>query len=184
MADSQNPPVQLPLLQDQQFPSGIIKPRMLAADTTMKAGDMYYVNSSGIFQRLAPGTASQVLTMGSSVPAWSTPASFPSLLADVVSVSGTTPTLSCSSTRNMIFTITLSGNTTFSISNAQAGQVIMVEATQGSGTTYTNTWFSGITWVTIGGSAPTQTAVSSGITTYGFRVLTSSTFLGYLVGTN
>lgn len=97
-------------------------------------------------------------------------------------ISGSTPTLDLSA--GNIFPITLSANTTFSVTNAIAGQVFMVEVKQGSGTTYTNTWFSGITWVTSGATAPTQTPVSNGVTTYGFRVLTPTTFLGYLVGSN
>lgn len=100
----------------------------------------------------------------------------------ISAVSGTTPTLDLSSAN--IFTITLSGNTTFAISNASTGQVFMVEAKQGSGTTYTNTWFSTVTWVTAGGTAPVETTVSNGYTTYGFRVTGSNTYLGYLVGTN
>ena len=100
----------------------------------------------------------------------------------VFPVTGTTPTLNL--TTGNIFPIVLSGNTTFSVSNALAGQVFMVEATQGSGTTYTNTWFSGITWVTSGATAPAQTPVSNGVTTYDFRVITPTTFYGYLVGSN
>ena len=60
-------------LQDQMFPSGIIKPRMLAADSTMVTGDTYFVNSDGIFQRLAAGSSTQVLTTVSGVPAWISP---------------------------------------------------------------------------------------------------------------
>lgn len=99
----------------------------------------------------------------------------------VSSLSGTTPTLDLSTAN--IFTITLSGNTTYSISNVTAGQIFMVEVRQGSGTTYTNTWFSTVTWVTTGGTAPVQTTTSNGYTTYGFRCTGSNTYLGYLVGT-
>lgn len=100
----------------------------------------------------------------------------------VVAVSGASPTLNLSN--GNIFTITLSQNATFSISNASAGQVFMVEVQQGSGTTYTNTWFGGVTWVTSGATAPVQTTTSNGYTTYGFRCTGSNTYLGYLVGTN
>lgn len=98
-----------------------------------------------------------------------------------VSFSGTTPTLNLAS--GNIFNGQLSGNTTFSVSNVSTGMVFIVEVQQGSGTTYTNTWFSGVTWVTSGGTAPVQTTTSSGYTTYGFRALTANTFLGYLVST-
>lgn len=100
----------------------------------------------------------------------------------VIALTGTTPTMDCSLSN--VFTITLSGNTTYSVSNVNAGQVFMVEVLQGSGTTYTNTWFSTVTWVTTGGTAPTETAVSNGYTTYGFRCTGVGTYLGYLVGTN
>lgn len=97
-------------------------------------------------------------------------------------VSGTSPTLDCSAAN--IFTITLSGNTAFAISNVSVGQVFLVEVKQGSGTTYTNTWFSTVTWVTSGATAPVQTTTSNGYTVYGFRCTGSNTYLGYLVGTN
>lgn len=82
-----------------------------------------------------------------------------------------------------VFTRTLAGSETFTQSNFSTGQFFIVEVTQGSGTTYTVTWFSGVTWVTSGAAAPTQTVTSNGITTYGFRCTGSNTFLGYLVGT-
>ena len=62
------------MLTEAQFPGSIIRPRMLAADTTMKAGDMYQVNAQGVFQRLPPGTAGQVLTITAGIPTWTTPA--------------------------------------------------------------------------------------------------------------
>ncbi len=82
------------LLQDSSFPSGIIKPRMLAADPSMSIGDTYFVNSDGIFQRLpagadgaitviaggipsyvAPGSTGQVLEIVAGIPTWTTPSS-------------------------------------------------------------------------------------------------------------
>ncbi len=82
-----------------------------------------------------------------------------------------------------VFTRTLAGSETFTQSGFTAGQCFMVEVTQGSGTSFTVTWFAGVTWVTAGATAPTQTVTSSGITTYGFRCTGSNTFLGYLIGT-
>jgi len=82
-----------------------------------------------------------------------------------------------------VFTRTLANSETFTQSNFSAGQCFIVEVTQGSGTSYTVTWFSGVTWVTSGATAPVQTTTSSGITTYGFRCTGTNTFLGYLVGT-
>lgn len=100
----------------------------------------------------------------------------------VVSLSGTTPTVNLNN--GNVFTLTMTGNTTWSASNAVAGQFFIVEVTQGSGTTYTNTWFNTVTWVTSGGTAPVQTTTSNGVTTYGFRCTGVGTYLGYLVGTN
>lgn len=82
-----------------------------------------------------------------------------------------------------IFTRTLAGSEVFTQSNFTAGQVFMVEVKQGTGTSYTVTWFSGITWVTSGGTAPVQTTTTNGYTTYGFRCTGTNTFLGYLIGT-
>ena len=82
-----------------------------------------------------------------------------------------------------VFTRTLAASETFTQSNFSTGQCFIVEVKQGSGTTYTVTWFSGITWVTSGATAPTQTTTTNGYTTYGFRCTGANTFLGYLVGT-
>lgn len=58
-------------LQESDFISGIIKPRMLAVSNTQKAGDIYIVNAQGIFQRLAPGTVGQTLKiLSSGLPGW------------------------------------------------------------------------------------------------------------------
>lgn len=100
----------------------------------------------------------------------------------VALTSSTMANIDCS--MGNIFTLTLIGNTTFSIAGARIGSVFMVEVTQGSGTTFTNTWWSGITWATSGATAPVQTTTSGGVTTYGFRVLSSTTYLGYLIGSN
>lgn len=83
-----------------------------------------------------------------------------------------------------VFTRTLAASETFTQSNFSTGQCCLVEVKQGSGTSYTVTWFSGITWLTTGGTAPVQTTTSNGYTTYGLRCTGTNTFLGYLVGTN
>lgn len=82
-----------------------------------------------------------------------------------------------------VFTRTLAASETFTQSNFSTGQCFMVEVKQGSGTSYTVTWFSGISWITSGSTAPVQTTTTNGITTYGFRCTGSNTFLGYLIGT-
>lgn len=83
-----------------------------------------------------------------------------------------------------IFTRTLAGNEIFTQSNFSTGQCFMVIVKQGSGTSYTVTWFSTIVWITSGGTAPVQTTTTNGFTSYGFRCTGSNTFEGYLIGTN
>lgn len=103
----------------------------------------------------------------------------------VTALSGTTPTVD-GSTAN-VFTITLTGSATFQqCTNVTTGQFLLVEARQGSGTTYTITWtsFGTITWVTSGGTAPTQTTISNGYTVYGFHCTGANTYLGFLVASN
>lgn len=83
-----------------------------------------------------------------------------------------------------IFTRTLAASETFTQSNFSIGQCFMVEVTNAAGGGDTVTWFSGITWITTGGTAPVQASGASGKTTYGFRCTGSNTFWGYLVGSN
>lgn len=181
---SQETDTTLVISKGSQIKPGVIDPRHLVVPTTPHLGDIFYSNGT-TFKILPPGSNGQVLALSSGIPAWTTTAVVPTnQFPTVTALSGTTPTATCTGLNNIIFTITLSGNTTYSISGAQAGQILMFEVKQGSGTTYTNTWFSGVTWVTSGAVAPVQTTTTNGYTTYGFRVLSSSTFLGYLVGSN
>jgi hypothetical protein len=83
-----------------------------------------------------------------------------------------------------IFTRTLGASETFTQSGFSAGQCFMVVVKQGTGQTYTVTWFATVTWLTSGGTAPVQTTVSNGYTSYGFRCTGSNTFEGYLIATN
>lgn len=83
-----------------------------------------------------------------------------------------------------VFTRVLGTNETFTQSNFSTGQAFVVKAQQGSGSSYTITWFAGITWITSGGTAPTQTTVSNGYTTYGFICTGTNTFDGYFVASN
>jgi len=57
-------------IKQEQIPPGGILPRHLAASTTMAVGDMYYVNSSGIFKRLPIGINGQTLKVANGVPTW------------------------------------------------------------------------------------------------------------------
>lgn len=101
-------------------------------------------------------------------------------LAPIITLTGTTPTINAQNSR--IFEIVLTGNTTYSVINAVSAKIFIVRVKQGSGTSYTNTWFSTVTWVTSGATAPVQTTVSNGITTYGFICRVPGTFDGYLLG--
>lgn len=83
-----------------------------------------------------------------------------------------------------IFTRTLAGSEVFTQSGFSTGQVFMAKVKQGSGTTYTVTWFATVTWITTGATAPVQTTTSNGYTTYGFVCTGANTFDGYLVGTS
>lgn len=73
------------------------------------------------------------------------------------------------------FTKTIATGSTLTQSNFVAGQIFTIKMTGA----FTVTWFSGITWLTSGGTAPTQAAV----TAYGFICTGSNTFDGYLAGT-
>ena len=82
-----------------------------------------------------------------------------------------------------MFTRTLAASETFTQSNFSTGQNFIVKVKQGSGTTYTVTWWSGVTWITSGATAPVQTTTTNGYTTYGFTCTGTNTFDGYLVAT-
>ncbi len=90
------------LLHDANFPSGIIKPRMLAADTTQAVGDLYHVNDLGIFERLPLGTSGQILTATNGLPSWETPAA----TVDIYGWTLTTATLTYSAIDGHLYTVT------------------------------------------------------------------------------
>ncbi len=60
------------------------------------AGDIFYVNASGVLTRLAKGTANNVLTQGATIPAWSSTITSPTLVTPTLSggskATGTNPT--------------------------------------------------------------------------------------------
>lgn len=101
---------------------------------------------------------------------------------DSIELFGTTPTIDCDSGNNKKFKITLTASTTFSVVNAVKGCVFIVKVKQGVGTSFTNTWFGGINWITSGGTAPVQTTTSNGVSTYGFICMSTDVYDGYLVG--
>lgn len=111
----------------------------------------------------------------------SSPTGSDTVISPIVTLSGTTPVINCTG-NTRIFEIALIGNTTYSVINVQTGQVFIVRVQQGSGTAYTNSWFSTVTWITTGSTAPVQTTTSNGVTTYGFICRGLATFDGYLLG--
>lgn len=74
-----------------------------------------------------------------------------------------------------MFTKTIGSPSTFTQSNFSTGQNFVFTITGA----FTPTWWSGITWITVGAAAPTQGA----ITVYGFTCTGSNTFNGYLMAT-
>lgn len=79
-----------------------------------------------------------------------------------------------------VFDLTLTGNTTLTFSNAPTlsseSLTIVVRLTSGA-TGYSITWFSGITWLTSGGTAPTAPAANK-ITEFVITSQNGTTFLG------
>lgn len=98
-------------------------------------------------------------------------------------VSGASPSLDLNTSKS--FALTLSANATLSVANVEVGDVFMIDVTQASsGGPYTLTHFSGITWMTSDGNAPTLPTTASKKITYGFKCVATDTYLGYLVGQN
>lgn len=79
-----------------------------------------------------------------------------------------------------VFDLTLSGNTTLTFSNAPTltaeGLTIVVRLTCGA-TARTITWFSGITWLTTGGTAATA-PLANKVAEFVFSSQNGTTFLG------
>ncbi len=139
--------------------------------TSIGAGNLPVSNGTGFEAATLTGTGAVVLS------------NKPTFLGTIQTVTAMAAQAMSGASGN-VFTRTLAGSEVFTQSNFSTGQCFMVEVKQGSGTSYTVTWFAGITWVTPGATAPVQTVVSNGFTTYGFRCTGTNTFLGYLVGTN
>ena len=75
------------------------------------------------------------------------------------------------------------GNFTIAVSNETAGQYFIIEVVKDASVTErTITWMDTVTWITSGGTEPTFTTTSGGMTTYGFRVTAADAYEGYLVG--
>ena len=76
-----------------------------------------------------------------------------------------------------------SGNITIALSNGTAGQCFIIRILQDSVGSRTVTWFTTIKWAS-GGTAPTLTTVANKTDVLGFEITGSSTYDGYVVGSN
>src|SRR5437588_716487 len=74
------------------------------------------------------------------------------------------------------------GNITIAVSNANVGQVFIVEILQDGTGGRTVSWFSTIKWA--GGSAPVLTTTGGKKDTFGFRVTSAGNYDGYVIGQN
>lgn len=79
-----------------------------------------------------------------------------------------------------IHTVTLGGNRTLALSNADAGKVFIIRLIQDGTGSRTVTWFSTIDW--IGGTAPTLTTTAAAIDVFGFICTASNVYDGFIVG--
>ena len=79
-------------------------------------------------------------------------------------------------------TVTLGGNRTLAVSDDYSGQTFLVTLVQDGTGSRTVTWWSNISWV--GGSAPTLTTTADKADTFGFLVVSSGNYYGFIVGQN
>lgn len=93
---------------------------------------------------------------------------------------GTTVTFDLSASN--LHTVTLGGNRTLALSNANAGQVFTIVLVQDGTGSRTVTWFTTIKWA--GGSAPTLTTTASKADAFTFIATDSTHFYGTVAGQN
>lgn len=148
-------------------PTGATGPSAITIGTTVVTGGttthILYNNAGVVGEYTVSGT-------GTEIPTTHKP-TFVGTVQTIVAVAA----LALDGSAGSIFTKTIGTGSTLTQSNFTTGQMFMVKITGA----FTVTWFSGITWITVGSTAPTQAAV----TTYGFVCTGSNTFDGYLVGT-
>lgn len=97
-------------------------------------------------------------------------------------VSGTTTLNLALATRHLVNMPNSAGAVTLAVSNVSANQPFLVEVLQGTAGLGTVNWFSTVTWLNNGTSAPTQGTTPSRKSTYGFMPTSTTTFDGYVVG--
>ena len=81
-----------------------------------------------------------------------------------------------------LFTVTLGGNRTLALSNADVGQTFIIRLTQDGTGSRTVTWFSTINWEN--GVEPTLTTTNDKTDTFGFICTSAGNYDGYIVGKN
>lgn len=148
---------------------------LTAGTVTTNANLTGVVTSSGNATSLGSFSSSQLATAltdetGTGANVFAAKPTFVGTIQTIVAVAA----LALDGSAGNIFTKTVSTGSTFTQSNFSTGQLYMLKITG----TQTITFFSGITWITTGGTQPAQGA----ITTYGFICTGSNTFDGYLIG--
>ncbi|MDE1868055.1 MAG: hypothetical protein KGI08_10160, partial [Thaumarchaeota archaeon] len=78
--------------------------------------------------------------------------------------------------------VTLGGNRTLAVSNVSTGQIFCIDLIQGTGGSFTVTWFSGILWPS--GTIPTLTTTAGKRDSFIFKCVGSGSYLGFIVGQN
>jgi len=96
--------------------------------------------------------------------------------------SGTTTLNLSTATRHLVNMPNSAGAVTLALTGVSANQPFLVEVLQGTAGNGTITWFSTISWLNSGTSAPTQGTTPSRKSTYGFMPTSANTFDGYLLG--
>lgn len=81
-----------------------------------------------------------------------------------------------------VFTTTLGGNRTLTVSNATADQFFVVRLVQDATGSRTVTWFSTIKWP--GGVTPTLTTTPTKTDVFGFHVTGAGTYDGFVIDQN
>lgn len=79
-----------------------------------------------------------------------------------------------------LHTVTLGGNRTLALSNADTGQVFVIRLVQDGTGSRTVTWFSTIKWPA--GTAPTLSTAINKVDVFGFICTGSGTYDGFIVG--
>lgn len=98
----------------------------------------------------------------------------------VTAADGATVTFNCDTSN--IFTVTLEGNRTLAVSNADAGQCFVVRLVQDGTGGRTVTWFSTIKWAA--GEEPTLTATADKTDVFGFICTGTDTYDGFTIDQN